>query len=120
MKKSKEKSISQKNRLYLKKLRENATLAEKIVRSFLIENNIRFIFQRGFFKPFHRIVDFYIPRDKLVIEIDGSSHYGKEEKDNRRDNWFIKERKIRIMRFTNEEVFNEDYKFYLDSVIKGL
>lgn len=35
------------------------------------------------------IVDFYVKSLGLVIEIDGSSHYGKEEYDRRRENFLV-------------------------------
>ena len=111
--------LSSRNLVYINRLRKNPTRAEKIVGDFLYKNKINFKFQKGFFVPFHRIVDFYIPKQNLIIEIDGSSHYGKEEKDNRKDIWFINNRKVRIMRLTNEDIFN-NYKWCLDSVIKDL
>jgi MiaB/RimO family radical SAM methylthiotransferase len=49
------------------------------------------------------IVDFYCDELKLVIEIDGESHIGKEEKDGLRDKnlW---EYGLIVLRFTNDEV----------------
>ena len=51
------------------------------------------------------IVDFYCPERHLVIELDGDSHYTEAGKacDAERDA-FLNANKIRILRFTNDEV----------------
>ena len=51
------------------------------------------------------IADFYIPNLKLVIEVDGSSHFGREQYDRQRD-LYMERKGYRILRFTNTEVFN--------------
>jgi very-short-patch-repair endonuclease len=61
-------------------------------------------FQQGFYTPYHRIVDFYLPEQNLVIEIDGPCH--DPEKDRRRDEWFTRERGIKIIRISNEEAMS--------------
>ena len=50
-------------------------------------------------------VDFYCPKLKLGIEVDGDSHFlpGAKEKDSRRQS-YIEQCGIRILRFTNDEV----------------
>ncbi len=86
-----------------RELRFNQTLAEKTVwlniRKRQIEDT-RFLRQYGVDKY---ILDFYSPEIKLGIEIDGDSHLGKEEYDKYRQN-YIEEYKIKIIRFTNEQV----------------
>ncbi len=54
------------------------------------------------------IVDFYCPAKKLVIEIDGPSHYTKEnlEYDEIRTKFF-EGLDIKVLRFTNTEVDTE-------------
>ena len=54
------------------------------------------------------IVDFYSPKAKLGIEIDGSQHFDPEhiEKDRKRDR-ALSELGLRVMRFTNLQVLNE-------------
>ena len=47
---------------------------------------------------------FLFPAQNLVIEIDRPCH--DSEKDFRRDEWFARERGIRILRFTNEQVLS--------------
>ena len=51
------------------------------------------------------VLDFYCPRLKLGIEVDGDSHYmpGAEERDNVRQD-YIEAFGIRFLRFTNDDV----------------
>ena len=51
------------------------------------------------------IVDFYIPKVKLVIEIDGSQHYQTENRknDEERDR-FLKEEGFLVLRYTNRQI----------------
>ena len=51
------------------------------------------------------IVDFYIPRAKLVIELDGSQHYGDEgkRKDLERDRR-LRELGLQVLRYSNADV----------------
>ena len=52
------------------------------------------------------IVDFYCPKAKLVIEIDGSQHSSNKglDKDEVRDD-YIREQKLRVLRLYDNEVF---------------
>lgn len=54
------------------------------------------------------VVDFYCPRAKLAIEIDGKSHSGAEaaEYDKERKE-FIESAGVRIIRFTDEQVLKD-------------
>lgn len=51
------------------------------------------------------IVDFYCPTLKLVVEVDGDTHYEADyaEKDKRRDEW-LRHLGLRVMRIRNDEV----------------
>ena len=51
------------------------------------------------------IVDFYIPKKQLVIEIDGIQHLAREnrEKDRTRDS-FLEGQGLRVMRFSNDSI----------------
>ena len=51
------------------------------------------------------IVDFYCPQLNLVLEIDGSSHVGKEEYDAKRDE-YLKGLKLNILHVTDNMVKN--------------
>jgi very-short-patch-repair endonuclease len=86
-------------------LRKRLTRAEMIMWSVLRkrqQNGMRFRRQHpvGYY-----IADFYCVDYKLVIEIDGGSHIGKEEYDERRSQ-FITDHGLTILRFTNEQVLN--------------
>ena len=49
------------------------------------------------------ILDFYCKTARLVIEVDGDTHSGKEENDWLRDSW-LRQQDLRVMRFRNSEV----------------
>jgi very-short-patch-repair endonuclease len=63
------------------------------------------------------VVDFYCPKAKLVIELDGDSHFqdGAEERDERRQK-FIEDFGLRVLRFTNTDVY-ENIGGVLDTII---
>ncbi|MBO6535246.1 MAG: endonuclease domain-containing protein [Balneolaceae bacterium] len=54
------------------------------------------------------ILDFYIPKIRLAIEVDGGIHLKPEvkEKDINKDA-FLNENGIRVIRFTNDDVLNK-------------
>jgi very-short-patch-repair endonuclease len=62
------------------------------------------------------IVDFYCPKAKLVIELDGGQHYSKEGKlkDAVRDN-YLNEQGILVLRFSDIEVLKN-----LDGVLERI
>ena len=64
----------------------------------------------------HYIVDFYCPKLKLVIEIDGDTHYTDEGKiyDEKRKN-VLESYGLKIVRFTNLEVIK-----YLEGVCQKI
>jgi len=66
------------------------------------------------------IADFYCPKAKLVIEIDGGQHYGTEgkEKDGLRDEYMARAG-IRVLRFSDREVL-ENLESVLEEVWTGL
>ena len=51
------------------------------------------------------IADFYCPKAKLIIEVDGSQHYEEKgiEEDKARDEYF-KNSGLKVLRFTNLDV----------------
>ena len=62
------------------------------------------------------IVDFYCPRSKLVIEIDGGQHYsGKVEADDKKRDQNLSDLGITVLRFSNIEVLKE-----LDGVLEHI
>lgn len=55
----------------------------------------------------HYIVDFYCPREKLVVELDGESHFTEDgyEHDLRRDK-YLNGLGLKVIRFENEIIFH--------------
>ena len=88
-----------------KDLRKNLTLAEKqIWYEYLRDHQYRVYRQR----PIDNfIVDFYCPKLKLVIEIDGNSHYREnaQEYDSQRTA-ILQGYGLKVIRFTNKEVLH--------------
>ena len=90
-------------------LRSNLTLAEKVIWLSLHKRQtggIRFLRQ---YSIDNFIVDFYSPELKLGIEVDGDSHVGNEEYDKYRQT-LIEQHKIKILRFSNEQVMGNPEK----------
>jgi len=56
------------------------------------------------------IVDFYCPSLRLVIEVDGDVHEGREDADARRDRILMERYDVTILRFKNDEVLSETGK----------
>jgi very-short-patch-repair endonuclease len=95
-----------------KELRNNATPQEVLLCSRLRRSQLGVKFRRqqsigGY------IADFYCAEKKLVIEIDGSQHFQKNNKDyDRVRAEFFKGLDIKVLRFNNEEINNN-----LESVV---
>mgnify|MGYP001577182727 FL=1 len=88
-----------------KELRNRMTPAEKKLWGYLRGNRFKNFKFRRQHSIGNYIVDFYCPELRLVIEIDGDSHFGDEavKYDQHREN-FIKFFRINCLRFTNQEV----------------
>ncbi len=88
-----------------KELRKNMTVAEKkLWYGYLRGFNYRVLRQRpiAFF-----IVDFYCAALKLVIEVDGDSHFTEEGQDyDARRTEVLEGYGLRVIRFTNDEVLH--------------
>jgi very-short-patch-repair endonuclease len=52
------------------------------------------------------IADFCAPRKRLVIELDGSQHLGREEYDEERTR-YLEAEGFRVIRFWNDDVMND-------------
>ncbi len=88
-----------------KELRKNMTPAEKkLWNDYLKTFKFRILRQR----PVDNfIVDFYCANLKLVIEVDGDSHFTNEAKDYDAERTQILEGYgLKVIRFTNEDVLN--------------
>lgn len=95
------------------RLRENATKHELIIAKFLDDKDVYFIPQLPVFCRYTRTTfwaDFFIPRHKVVIEVDGSSHYTERAmtRDAYRDAEFSC-RGITVIRIKNSDVDSGKY-----------
>jgi very-short-patch-repair endonuclease len=83
---------------------DNATKAERtllnVLREVLPRHKLKVCFQ---YPAECYIVDFYIPRVRLAIEVDGPYHLFRGKKDAQRTR-ILRRAGIRVVRFTNEEV----------------
>lgn len=106
--------IQLRDNVFKSELRRKATFAEKRVRKIFNSVKLRHKFQKSFWKltgklkGYHCIVDFYIFSLHLAIEIDGGYHKlpQQKRKDDFKDNWLKKARKVKMLRVKNEEVEN--------------
>jgi very-short-patch-repair endonuclease len=64
------------------------------------------------------ILDFYCPSARLVVEIDGSTHWGDEarERDAARDRW-LERQGLTVMRIPASEIYR-DLGFVTDGVLR--
>lgn len=61
------------------------------------------------------IVDFCAPKEKLIIEVDGSQHIDLEEYDRERTA-FLRSQGYRVIRFTNDDV-RKDFETVLKKIL---
>ncbi len=96
----------QKNKTLRQKLRHQLTKGEIILWKYLQYDQLGYRFRRQ-----HGIgryvADFYCPKLKLVIEIDGYSHLDEEafKNDQTRQN-YLENLGLTVLRYTSEEIFN--------------
>jgi len=88
-----------------KELRKNMTKAEKKLWYDYLRNFKFRVYRQRPIDNF--IVDFYCPQLKLVIEVDGESHYQEnaQESDLQRSK-ILEGYELKVIRFTNEEVLS--------------
>ena len=86
-----------------KKLRKNMTAAEKKLWYEYLKAFPHRVYRQ---RPInHYIVDFYCPKLKLVIEVDGDSHFTPEAQESDRIRTEILEGySLTVLRFTNEQI----------------
>ncbi len=101
---------------YSRQLRENMTDAERKLWAKIRRKQVEgYQFYRQ--KPVgDYVVDFFCPRAKLVIEVDGRQHLSDEmaEYDRIRDE-YMSSLGLRVLRFTNTDVLT-----HIDGVIKSI
>jgi very-short-patch-repair endonuclease len=104
-----------------RKLINNATGAEKLLRSYFKQAGIEYIFQiiikhdDGFY-----VGDFYLPLHNLVLEVDGAYHSTNKEqrqKDLKRTK-VIKSMGYSLKRITNSQVYNWSWERILNFINK--
>lgn len=87
-----------------KELRRNLTSEErvlfKMLSRYLKAARFRCQYSVG---PY--ILDFYSPKSRVGIELDGSQHLNQKEYDTERDR-FLESKNILVMRFPNEQIRN--------------
>ena len=90
-----------------KELRINMTEAEKILWEYLKNKKLEGYKFRRQYSVDSFIIDFYCPKIKLGIEVDGEVHFTDEAKEyDENRSGFLSDFGIEIIRFKNDEVFN--------------
>ena len=92
---------------FRRKLRKHMTAAEVALWVMIKDRQLVGERFRRQFSVGHYILDFYCPKYKLAIELDGAGHFTDEGKeyDSRRTE-YLNSVGIRVIRFENLEVFN--------------
>jgi len=101
---------------YSRQLRENMTDAERRLWAKIRMKQLKgYQFYRQ--KPISDyIVDFFCPRAKLVIEIDGSQHFsGEMTEHDRIRNEYMSSLGLKVLRFTNTDILT-----HIDGVIESI
>ncbi len=101
---------------YSRQLRENMTDAERHLWAKIRMKQLKgYQFYRQ--KPIgDYIVDFFCPRAKLVIEVDGSQHFSDEMTEyDRIRNEYLSSLGLRVLRFTNIDVLT-----HIESVVESI
>ncbi|MCX6753067.1 MAG: endonuclease domain-containing protein [Candidatus Nomurabacteria bacterium] len=94
-------------------LRKEETKAEKILWEEIRNNKLGIKFRRQ--HPIDRfIIDFYVPKIKLAIELDGEIHKENKEYDKMRTE-YLNSKNIKVLRFWNSEI-ETDLKKVLDKI----
>lgn len=98
-------------RKYQYSLRKNLTKAEILFEEKI--KNLDIPYKKQMILGFY-ILDFVFDTKMICVEIDGSSHFGKEEYDEKRD-FFVKSLGYKVIRIKNEEVENFDVNQILEA-----
>jgi very-short-patch-repair endonuclease len=94
-------------------LRKNQTPAEKLVWGFLRNRQMKGLKFRRQYSVGNYVIDFYCPKLKLAVEIDGNIHDLPEQKgyDIKRQQ-YIEQFGIKFIRIRNEELFGNANKTF--------
>jgi len=107
-------SIKKRALAVAKDLRNNQTKAEKVIWNYLKDKKIigyKFLRQHPLYYEFWGktkffIADFYCSKLKLIVEIDGGVHETQSDYDNLRTEILNLQKKIKVIRFANEEILH--------------
>lgn len=100
---------------YANRLKRQATPAEVRFQEYLKRNHPEEIWNFQLIFGWY-ILDFTFTERNVAVELDGSSHNGREEQDSHRDEWLNKYG-ITVLRFNNKQVF--DNPEVIVKVVKG-
>lgn len=105
-----------------RQLRNNMTYCEKLVWMYLRKKQYGYRFLRQYSVD-QFVIDFYCPKLKLAVEIDGDVHNSNEQKkyDTKRQN-YIEKFEISFVRITNNELLGNPNKAFtkIEEAIKSL
>jgi very-short-patch-repair endonuclease len=91
---------------FARRMRHEPSPAEQIMWKLLRHHQLAgFRFRRQHPLPPY-ILDFYCSAARLVVEVDGETHFGQEQYDLDREA-HLNDRGLRVMRFWNTQVFDE-------------
>ncbi len=91
---------------YAVESRANPTESEVVMMNWLRHAGLMFYFQEPI-SPY--IVDFWLPKLGMVIEVDGGYHKMRKRLDKRRTRSLLKSGVTRVVRITNEELLAREY-----------
>jgi len=100
---------------FRRKLRSNSTPAEAALWNILKEKKIAGLQFRRQYSIRNFILDFYCPKLKLAIELDGNYHDFVDIKDLARDKYLAENFGIQTIRFENKTVFQQP-----DSIVNAI
>jgi len=102
-----------------KNLRNQATTAEKILWYYLQGKHLEGYKFRRQYSVGPYIVDFYCPRLKLAIEVDGTSHFRDEVaiRYDRKRQKYIESFGLKFLRFTNSDIY-ENIDWVLEEILR--
>lgn len=83
-------------------LRMKSTNAEELLWQELRSGKLKFRFRRQYSIGGY-ILDFYCPRQRLVVEVDGSIHERQKDYDEIRDKYLL-QLDYKVLHFTNQEI----------------
>jgi very-short-patch-repair endonuclease len=89
-----------------RKLRKEPTPAERKLWAYLRGNKLNGIYFRRQHSIGKYVPDFFAPKAKLIIELDGSQHIEQNEYDDERT-IYLEEQGYKVIRFWNNQVMND-------------